>query len=264
MTKARMPDQKIPFTAHLEELRRRLIISFIAVIAGFLVAYTFSDRIFDILNRDLISTLREHGETLQYINPTEAFFTSIKVAILAGVFLVLPIIFYQFWMFVSPGLYRKEKRMVIPFVIFSTLCFLAGASFGYFFVFPYAFKFLLGYSIGGATARPTLSSALAFVSKLLLAFGLIFELPVITFFLARIGLITHRTLTKNRRYFIVIAFIAAAALTPPDVFTQLLMAGPLIVLFEISVIVARVFGKKPLTDSKGDLVDEEEPGHPAD
>ena len=258
-----MPDERLPFTAHLEELRRRLIICFVAVGVGFLASYAFSDQIFNIVHKDLIATLREQGETLQYINLTEGFFTSLKISILAGVFLALPIIFYQLWAFIAPGLYRKEKRLIVPFVIFSTFFFIAGACFGYFVVFPFAFKFLLGYNIGGATGRPTLSFALSFVSRLLVAFGTIFELPLITYFLARAGLLTHQTLTKNRRYFIVLAFIASAALTPPDVATQMLMAGPLIVLFEISVLVARIFGRKPLVDAEGDLLDEEKPGHPA-
>lgn len=259
-----MVDQKLPFTVHLEELRKRLIVCCIAVGVGFLVCYGFKERIFDFISIPLIASLPEDNSWMIFTGVTEAFFTYLKVSFLAGIFLSLPVIFYQLWAFVAPGLYSTEKKIVIPFVVFSTLFFITGASFGYFVVFPLGFQFLLGFATETIRPFPSLKEYLSFATKLLLAFGLVFELPLITYFLARTGLLSHRTLTKNRRYFIVLAFVGSAMLTPPDVATQLLMAGPLLILFEISVIVARVFGRSPLTDESGDLLDEKEPGPASD
>ncbi|UCF31034.1 MAG: twin-arginine translocase subunit TatC [bacterium] len=257
-----MSDERLPFTAHLEELRRRLIICFIAVLIGFLACYAFKERIYDFLAIPIYASLPENS-TMIFTRVPEAFFTLLKVSFLAGFFLALPVIFYQTWAFIAPGLYKKEKMLVAPFVIFSTLFFVTGSGFGYFVVFPYGFEFLMGFGGDKLKAMPSMGEYLSFASKLLIAFGLVFELPLITYFLSKAGLITHHTLAKNRRYFIVLAFIASAALTPPDVITQLLMAGPLIILLEISILVARVFGRKPLTDGEGDLLDEEELRHPA-
>lgn len=259
-----MLDQKLPFTVHLEELRRRLIICCGAIAVGFLVCYGFKDQIFEFVAIPLIASLPNDNSWMIFTGVTEAFFTYLKVSFLAGVFLSLPVLFYQLWAFISPGLYSKERRMIAPFVIFSTLFFVTGACFGYFVVFPFGFKFLLGFATETIRPFPSVKEYLSFATKLLLAFGLVFELPLITFFLAKTGIITHQTLTKNRRYFIVLAFIGSAMLTPPDVVTQLFMAGPLLLLFEISVVVARVFGREPLTDDSGDLVDEKEPGPTAD
>jgi len=259
-TTPRMVDQKLPFTIHLEELRKRLIICCAAVGIAFLPCYAFKDQIFEFIAIPLIASLPADNSWMIFTGVTEAFFTYLKVSFLAGIFLSLPVIFYQLWAFISPGLYSKERNAIFPFVIFSTLFFITGASFGYFVVFPFGFKFLLGFATDTIRPFPSLKEYLSFATKLLLAFGLVFELPLITYFLAKTGLLTHRTLTKNRRYFIVIAFLGSAMLTPPDVVTQLLMAGPLLILFEISVMVAKVFGRKPLTDESGDLKDEEKPG----
>ncbi len=262
-TTPRMVDKRLPFTVHLEELRKRLIICVGAVGVGFLLSYGFKDQIFEFVAIPLVASLPEENSWMIFTGVTEAFFTYLKVSFLAGIFLSLPVIFYQFWAFISPGLYGKERKVIFPFVIFSTLFFVTGASFGYFVVFPFGFKFLLGFATDTIRPFPSVREYLSFATKLLLAFGVVFELPLITYFLAKTGILTHQTLTRNRRYFIVLAFIGSATLTPPDVVTQLLMAGPLLILFEISVIVARVFGRKPLTDESGDLKDEEEPGSTA-
>jgi len=262
-TKTRMPDEKQPFTIHLEELRRRLIICFAAVLVGFLASYAFKEKIFDFLSIPLVASLPEDNSWMVFTGVTEAFFTYIKTSFLSGFFLSLPVIFYQLWSFISPGLYKKEKTLVAPFVVFSTIFFITGASFGYFVVFPFGFKFLMGFASETIRPFPSLKEYLSFATKLLLAFGLVFELPLVSYFLSRAGLLTYQTLARNRRYFLVLAFVISAALTPPDVVTQLLMAGPLILLFELSVQVARIFGKQPLTDKEGDLLDEEEPRNPA-
>jgi len=263
-TTPRMADNRLPFTVHLEELRKRLMICCAAVGVGFLICYAFKDKIFEFVAIPLVASLPEDNSWMIFTGVTEAFFTYLKVSLLAGVFLSLPVLFYQLWAFISPGLYGKERKVIFPFVIFSTLFFVTGASFGYFVVFPFGFQFLLGFATETIRPFPSLKEYLSFATKLLLAFGFVFELPLITYFLAKTGLLTHQTLKKNRRYFIVLAFLGSAMLTPPDVVTQLLMAGPLLLLFEISVVVARVFGRQPLTDESGNLKNEEEPGPTAD
>jgi len=158
-----------------------------------------------------------------------------------------PVIFLQIWRFVSPGLYRHEKRVLIPFTLISTLCFLGGAAFGYFVVFPPAFRFLLGYSSAFLEPMPAVDEYFSLALRLFLAFGLIFELPVFMVFLGKIGVVNKAFLAKNRKYALLIAFIVAAILTPtPDVVNQLLMAGPLILLYEVSIAAVALFARKPL------------------
>jgi sec-independent protein translocase protein TatC len=236
-------DQKMPFTEHLEELRHRLIICFIAVGAGFLISYFFAKQLFELLMLPLIRVMPP-GEKLIFTALPEAFITYLKVAFLAGIGLASPVIIYQLWRFIAPGLYRKERRMLLPIVLFSTIFFLGGALFGYFVVFPFGFKFFVSFATEYIRAMPSLSEYLGFAAKLLFAFGVIFELPLFVFFLARLGLITAAQLSHQRKYAVLVIFIVAAILTPPDVFTQLLMAGPLWALYEISVWVAKIFGKK--------------------
>lgn len=245
-----MDDQdKIPFTAHLEELRRRLIVCFIAVGIGFVLSYGFKEKLFHILTRPLIGVM-ETGDKLIFTGLPEAFFTYLKVAFLAGIILATPILFYEFWMFVAPGLYEKEKRLLVPIVSLSTVFFVGGAFFGYFIVFPYGFKFFLGFASDIIKPLPSMREYLSFASKLLLAFGLVFELPLIITFLAKLGMVSVPFLKKNRKYALLLFFIGAAILTPPDVVTQIMMALPLMVLYEISIIGAKIFGKKnPETDN---------------
>jgi len=241
--------EKIPFTAHLEELRKRLIVCFIAVGIGFILSYGFKEKLFQILTRPLISVMQP-GDKLIFTSLPEAFFTYLKVAFLSGIILAAPVIFYQFWMFVAPGLYDKEKRLMVPVVVLSTVFFVGGAFFGYFIVFPYGFKFFLGFASEIIQPLPSMREYLGFASKLLLAFGLVFELPLIITFLARLGVVSVSFLKKNRKYALLLFFIGAAILTPPDVVTQIMMAFPLILLYEISIIGARIFGKKNLEADK--------------
>ena len=238
-------DDKAPFTAHLDELRKRLIRCFIAVAVGFVAAFGFKEQLFKILVHPLVSVMKE-GQTLIYTGLPEAFFTYLKVALLAGLILASPVLIYQFWMFVAPGLYDKEKRLMTPIVLLSTVFFVGGAFFGYFIVFPYGFKFFLGFASEIIQPLPSMREYLGFASKLLLAFGLVFELPLIITFLARLGIVSVTFLKKNRKYALLLFFIGAAILTPPDVVTQIMMAFPLILLYEISIIGARIFGKKNL------------------
>jgi sec-independent protein translocase protein TatC len=186
----------------------------------------------------------EEGDTLIFTGLPEAFFTYLKVALLAGIIVSSPMILYQFWMFVAPGLYKKERRMMAPIVLLSSFFFIGGALFGYFIVFPWGFKFFLGFATETIRPLPSMKEYFAFSAKLLLAFGLVFELPLVLTFLARLGIVSVDFLKRNRKYALLLFFAGAAILTPPDVVTQVMMAVPLMVLYEISIIGAKIFGKK--------------------
>ncbi|MFH2064473.1 MAG: twin-arginine translocase subunit TatC [Pseudomonadota bacterium] len=236
-------DDKIPFTAHLEELRTRLIRCFIAVGIGFAVSYGFKEKLFDILMSPLVSVMK--GDTkMIFTGLPEAFFTYLKVSFLTGLMLASPVIIFEFWMFVSPGLYKKERMMLVPIILLSIIFFLGGALFGYFIVFPFGFAFFLGFANENIQAFPSMREYLGFASKMLIAFGLVFELPLVLTSMARLGIISVDFLKKNRKYAILLSFIVGAILTPPDVITQIMMAGPLMFLYEISILGARIFGKK--------------------
>lgn len=236
-------EEKQTFIEHLEELRKRLIISLIAVGIGFGICYIFSKEIFQLLMIPLQKALPK-GATMIFTTPAEAFFTYFKVALLAGIFAASPVILYQIWLFVAPALYSHEKKYVIPFVISSTLLFIGGAAFGYFIVFPFGFKFLLSFATDLIQPAPRLKESLSFCSMLLFAFGLTFELPLLILFLSKVGVVNARMLARNRRYAIVAIFIVAAILTPPDVVSQLMMAIPLLILYEAGIWIAKIFGRR--------------------
>jgi sec-independent protein translocase protein TatC len=226
------PGAEMPLTAHLEELRSRLIRSLLALVVGFGLCYAFSDRLLEVLWRPV-------GRELVFIAPTEAFFAHLKVAFLAGLIVAWPYICYQIWAFVSPGLYQQERRYTLPFVVGGTIMFLLGGVFVYTLILPYGMAFLLGY--GGAQLLPMISvgAYVSFSVRLFIAFGAIFQLPLVVVLLTKLGILTPQMLSKNRKYVIVVSFLVAAILTPPDVFTQVLMAVPLLALFEVSIWLAR-------------------------
>jgi len=240
-----MSDDRMPLTSHLEELRRKLIIAGVSWLVAFLACYTFAEPLFDMIASPVRAALPE-GTSLVFITATEPFFTYLKIGALAGLLVSMPVIFWQIWSFVAPGLYQHEKRYIFPFVLASTLCFATGAFFGYRFVFPMAFKVLIEFGTGSGelSAMLSMGSYLSLSSKLLLAFGLVFELPVVIFFLARMGIVDHKMLARNRKFALLAAFLIGAMLTPPDVFSQTALALPFIVLYEIGIIVARLFGKR--------------------
>ncbi|MEE4609120.1 MAG: twin-arginine translocase subunit TatC [Desulfobacteraceae bacterium] len=240
-------EDKVPFTEHLEELRHRLIVCFVAVGIGFAACYAFKERLFNLLAAPLISAMQA-GDKLVFTGLPEAFFTYLKIAFLAGCVLASPVIIYQFWMFVAPGLYGKERRVLAPIVGLSILFFIGGGMFGYLVVFPLGFQFFLSFATETIRPLPAMKEYLGFATKLLIAFGLAFELPLVITFMARLGLVSVAFLKKNRRYAILIFFIAAAILTPPDVVSQILMALPLMLLYELSIVGARIFGRKPPDD----------------
>ncbi|NTU59576.1 MAG: twin-arginine translocase subunit TatC [Deltaproteobacteria bacterium] len=257
--------ERVPFLAHLEELRNRLIKAFLAVIVGFFACYGFSDRLFSFVSQPIRDALDKAGGHMQILHPMEGFVTDLKVAFVGGLVIALPVILYQLWRFVAPGLYAHEKRYVWPFVAGATVFFLAGAAFAYYMVFPVAFPILFGYAGKGVLPMPSKESALELPLKLLLSFGLIFELPVVTFFLAKMGLVHYKLLSKNRGYSVIGILVVAAFLTPTgDPFNQLLMALPLYLLFELSIVIARVFGPTPPQEEKeAEDVDEEPPAPPS-
>jgi sec-independent protein translocase protein TatC len=235
--------EKQPFLSHLEELRQRLIYCALTIGLGFVIAYIFSEDLFKILISPLKEQLPGEGRLI-FTNLPEMFLTYIKTALIGGILLSSPVLFYQLWSFIAPGLYQKEKQYVIPFVIFSSLLFVGGGLFGYFIVFPFGFRFFLGFANDFVQALPSVQQYFSFSIKLIFAFGLVFELPVIIFFLSRIGLVTAGFLRKKRKYAILLIFVISAIITPPDVITQLMMAGPLIILFEIGIFIAHFAEKK--------------------
>lgn len=243
-------DEKLPLTAHLEELRKRFVHVLIALAIGFTLCYTFKEELFRIVTLPLIEVMPKNS-FMVFTSLPEAFFTYMKVSFFAALILTSPYILLEIWKFISPGLYPQEKKYVFPFVFLSTLLFSAGVLFGYFVALPPAFKFFISFSSEFLKPMVTMREYLGLALKLLLAFGLCFELPVFVFFLAKIGVVNARMLSTQRRYAILLIFIAAAVLTPsPDLISQLLMAGPLLVLYEISILVARFAVRKPRAGRK--------------
>jgi len=247
-----MADVSMPLTAHLEELRWRLIRALIAISIGFAGCYYFAEGLFAFLTEPLLALNRETGGDAVHLIGTgvvEAFFTKLKVCFLAAVFVSSPVSLYQLWLFIAPGLLDQEKRYAKPFVFFGTIFFLCGAAFCYYFVLPVGYRFFVE-QYGSIRVDPQIriSEYLTFTSRMLLAFGVTFELPVVTFFLARLGFVTSAMMIHYLRYAVLVIFIVAAVLTPgPDVASQLLMATPLLFLYGISIGVAHVFAKPRAT-----------------
>ena len=225
---------------HIADLRKRLVISSLTVIVMFFVCFSFYQPILDWMMVPAEAALPKNSQMVA-VEIQETFFTALKVAFFAGFIASLPVIFWQLWLFLAPGLYEHEKKLVIPFVFFATLMFLSGASFAYYIVVPIGFEFLIAFGSNVVTVLPSIGAYVGFFTKLLIGFGISFELPVITFFLAKIGLVDDRMLKDFFRYAIVLIFIIAALLTPPDVVSQLLMAAPLTLLYGISIYIAKVF-----------------------
>ena len=228
---------------HLVELRTRILRAALGIFVGFLACFAFAPQLYAFLTAPLEKVMPADSFMI-FTGLPEGFLVEIRIAFIAGIFLTSPFIFYQLWSFIAPGLYKEERRFVMPVSIASAFFFVAGALFCYYVVFPVAFEFFMGFSKGRIKAAPSVGAYLSFAIQLLLAFGLVFELPLFSFFLARLGLLKARHLRKWRRYAILGNFILAALLTPPDVYSQLLMVAPLLLLYELSVLVAAVFGKK--------------------
>ncbi|RXJ97286.1 twin-arginine translocase subunit TatC [Malaciobacter molluscorum] len=242
---------------HIADLRKRLINSVIALVIGFFVCFFFYEPILEWMMVPVEAVLPPNSQMVA-VEVQETFFTALKVAFFSGFILTLPIIFWQVWLFLAPGLYDHEKKLVFPFVFFGTLMFLIGGAFAYYVVIPYGFEFLINFGSAVVTVLPSIGKYVGFFTKLLFGFGVAFELPVITFFLAKIGLVTDRMLKDYFKYAVVIIFIVASLLTPPDVLTQFLMAGPLIILYIVSIYIAKVFNPEADLDEDDDDEDEED------
>ena len=255
-------DRPMGLMDHLSELRGRLVRCCLAVMVGFIACWAVVDPIFDALVAPLLSVLPDGSHAI-YTTLPEGFFTRMHIAFVAGVFVSSPAIFYQVWAFIAPGLYEEEKRSIIPVAVMSAFFFISGGAFCYFVVFPNAFAFFMSYATDTIVAMPKISDYLSFVLKLILAFGLVFEMPLFAFFLARMGIITAELMRRVRRYAILAIFIVAAILSPPDVVSQLLMAAPMLVLYEVSIFVAAGFGKKPAKEDESDEKPEGEDGETA-
>ena len=231
-----------PFVAHLMELRDRLIKSIVAVgiVAIALAIYPGPGHLYDLLAAPLIAHL-PHGATLIATSVISPFMVPLKILLMAAFMIALPVVLYQVWAFVAPGLYSHERRMVLPLVISSTLLFFAGVAFCYFLVFGRVFAFIQSFAPKSITAAPDIEAYLSFVLTMFLAFGLAFEVPIAVVVLARLGVVSVEQLKHFRGYFIVLAFVVAAIVTPPDVVSQLSLAIPMCLLYELGIWAARVF-----------------------
>jgi len=252
-------EKRLPFLAHLQELKNRLVRSILVMLVGVVACFFAAEHIFDFLAVPLVQALHRAPE-IHFQTPLEVFFVNVKLALVAGIIVTAPYTLLQMWLFVAPGLYQRERRLAFSFVLFGSLFFFGGVAFAYYLVLPYGFDYLLGFAYNRAgnfsvlhqlagiyglevdyakvhvlraSVEPTImmGAYISLVLKLLLAFGIIFELPLAIYFLARVGLVTHRGLWRFFRYWVVLAFLVAAILTPPDIFTQAMMAVPLILMY---------------------------------
>jgi sec-independent protein translocase protein TatC len=260
---------KMPLLDHLVELRTRLIYAVAAFIGCFFIGYAIAEPIFQFLVDPLAHLIQgQEGRRLIYTALHEAFFTYIKVGFFFAACVSFPIVSMQIWLFVAPGLYRHEKRALLPFLLATPVLFFLGASMVYYIVIPLAWKFFLGFeSAGGGGHLPIMLEAkvdqyLSLVMRLIFAFGVAFELPVLLVLLAKVGIVSADGLRAKRKYAIVIAFVAAAILTPPDVISQVLLAVPIIILYEISIIAAQFIEKKREQAADSPQDDPEEPAGP--
>jgi len=238
--------RSMPLLAHLEELRKRIIFSVLGVLVGFLSCWSFADRIFGLMQQPIIQALRHHGigGGLVYLNPTDPFNLYLEVALVGGLFAASPFVFYQLWLFVAPGLYRKEKRYVLPFLLSTVGLFIAGGLFGYKMVYPASLDFLIGY---GQRFQPmiTIGEYTKLFVTIIIGLGLIFEMPILVFFLALMRVITARWMLRNLRYSILVIFIVAAVVTPTaDILNMCLFAAPMLALYAISIGVAWLVDSK--------------------
>lgn len=243
------------FLEHLADLRKRLFYSFLALFLGIIPAWIFSKDLYHILERPVIKHLPEGGK-LVFIGLADPFMMYIKVSFIASLFFMSPFIFSQLWLFIAPGLYKKEKKYVVPFVLFTSIFFIGGAAFGYFVVFDWAVRFFL--SMGSEfQAMITIDKYFKLIIKVLLGIAIVFELPTLTFFLARMRIITAKWMVKQFKYAFLAVFIIAAVITPtPDPITQSIVAVPMLALYGLSILIALVFGRrsKPKEDNPEDTL----------
>ena len=238
-------EDRLPFTGHLEELRWRIVVVLGSIFVLFCVFYAFSEKII----LELQSPIQQN---LIFIAPTEAFFANLKVSSLMAIAVCTPVILHQAWGFMAPGLLEDEKKYGLPVVLGGTFCFIIGVSFAYYLVLPFGIKFLLSYATDEIKPMISVANYISFILKMMFAFGIVFEYPLIILILSKIGLVTSVFLSKQRKYAVLIIAVLSALLTPPDVVSQILMILPLLVLYEISIFIARYFGKKKPENDKSD------------
>ncbi len=241
------PEGRMTFLEHLDELRKRITHAVAALLVGFLIAFGFIDRIWSFVFARLTADIP--GGELIYTEPGEAFFLYIKMAAIAGLLIASPYVMYQVWLFIAPGLYANEKRLAVPFVFFASALFVSGAAFSHYILFPFAWQFFASFSNEALSFMPRVEPVWSLYVKLLLAMGLVFQLPMLMFVLARFGLVTPRFLARNFKYAVLIIFIIAAIVTPDaSIVPQVIMAGSMIALYLLSIGVVWVFGKQSRDD----------------
>lgn len=232
------------FLEHLDELRKRLIYSVLSVAIGCAIAFIFINRIVDFIMLPLVHML-PGGNKLMFTNGPDVFMLYVKIGFIAGIFISCPLVLWQVWKFVAPGLYTHEKKFAIPFVLMSTIFFLLGGLFSHYVAFPWTWKFFIGFSNDYLVFMPKIDEAFSLYSKMLLGFGIIFEMPTLVFFLARMGVVTARFLLRYFKYAVLIIFIVAAVVSPgTDMMSQLIMAVPMLGLYVISIAIAAIFGRR--------------------
>ena len=239
-----MDETRLPLTEHLAELRTRLFRILLAWVIGSAAAWSYAEGIFGLLLAPAIAALGEGERTLQAIAPAEIFFTYLKCALLAGFVFALPVVFWQVWAFVAPGLYDSERNAALPFVIVSTVLFAGGAIFGYTQVFPLMFSFFTAFDSEFVKSAWTMQAVFAMTTRMFLAFGVAFELPVVVVFLTLAGIVDAPTLWRGTPYAVLAVFIVAAILTPPDWVSQVLLAIPMVLLYLLGVGAAFVIGRR--------------------
>jgi sec-independent protein translocase protein TatC len=241
---------KMSFLEHLDELRKRLIYSVISVAVGCAIAYLFINRIVDFIMLPLVHML-PGGNKLMFTNGPDIFMLYLKIGFIAGIFLSCPLVLWQVWKFIAPGLYTHEKKFAIPFVLLSTVFFVVGGLFSHYVAFPWTWKFFIGFSNDYVVFMPKIDEAFSLYSKMLLGFGLIFEMPTLVFFLARMGVVSARFLLRYFKYAVLIIFIVAAVVSPgTDMMSQLIMAIPMLGLYAVSIVIAAIFGRRPSAETE--------------
>ena len=238
---------EMTFYAHFKELRSRLLRCVVGVVVGMMACFSFSPAIYGFLARPVYSALPEEARNLIFLNPVEPFFVYLKISLLTGFIVASPYIFFQIWRFIAPGLYANEKRALIPMVLASTLVFIGGAVFCYVVVLPLGLETLIGAGTTdefAAVAQISMASYYDLVIRLIAAFGIVFEMPIFSMFLTKLGVITHQTLIKHWRVAVIAIFVLAALLTPPDVLTQITLALPMCLLYGVSIGLSRLVENK--------------------
>ena len=259
-------DKKMPLLDHLIELRQRLLYSVIALLVVFILCFAVAEHIFNYLAQPLADVMLEHGvaehqRRLIFTALTEVFFTYVKVAFFAAAFICFPLFLTQFWLFVAPGLYKHEKSALLPFLVATPFLFFIGGALVYYIIFPMAATFFIGFEVPATESslpiqlEPKVNEYLSLLMQLIFAFGLCFQLPVVMTLLARVGLATSKGMAAKRKYAIVAVFVVAAVFTPPDPLSQLSLAVPIVILYEISIIMARMVEKKRASAEDDDDLD---------